>query len=359
MVTDSKKTEDSQQAEKYSRAKNLPSAVKIISTGRYLPPKILTNADLTKIVDTSDEWITTRTGIKERRIAGDDVSTSDLGVEAAKIALKKSGLTIKDIDLIICATITPDKFFPSTACYIHKKLCASLLCGEETVEIPAFDISAACSGFIYALSVAGSMIRSGLSRRALVVGAETLSKFTDWQDRSTCVLFGDGAGAMIIEASDNPEENSFASFYISADGQYSELLHVPAGGSAMPASESTVKDRLHFMKMAGKEVFKVAVTKMSEAFEKAVASSPFSLEDVSLFIPHQANMRIIDAVARRLNFPMEKTYVNVHKYGNISAATTIVALDEAIEEGRVKKGDVVSLVAFGGGFTWGAAILKL
>jgi len=332
--------------------------IKIISTGRYLPPKILTNEDLTKIVDTSDEWITTRTGIKERRISEEGVSTSDLGTQAAQIALSKAGLTIKDIDGIICATITPDKFFPSTACYIHKKLCAAN--GEGVPpEIPAFDVSAACSGFIYALAVAGSMIKSGLARRMLVVGAETLSKFTDWQDRSTCVLFGDGAGAMIIEGVEKEKGDDFLSFYISADGQYSELLHVPAGGSALPASEITVKERLHFMKMSGKEVFKVAVTKMAEAFEKALAKTNLKTQDISLLIPHQANMRIIDAVSRRLDFPMEKTYVNVHKYGNISAATTIVALDEALEEGRVKKNDIVSLVAFGGGFTWGAAIIKV
>lgn len=325
--------------------------VKILSTGRYLPARILTNEELTRMVDTSDEWITTRTGIKERRIAAEGELSSDLGAAAAKIALDRAGLGPQDIDMLICATITPDKIFPSTACYIQHKIGAA--------DAPAFDVSAACSGFIYALSVASGFIRSGAVKRVLVVGAEVLSKFTDWRDRATCVLFGDGAGAMILEAAAPGEPDALLSFFIGADGQYSELLHIPAGGGAAPAAESTVKDRLHFMKMSGKEVFKVAVTKMADAFEKALAKTSLRPSDISLLIPHQANMRIIDAVARRLEFPMEKTYVNVHKYGNISAATTIVALDEAMESGRVKKGDVISLVAFGGGFTWGAAIIKI
>lgn len=326
--------------------------VKIVSTGRYLPADILTNEELSKIVETSDEWITTRTGIKERRIAAPGVLSSDLGAEAAKIALGRAGLSPADIDMLICATITPDKIFPSTACYIQQKIGAA--------EVPAFDVSAACSGFIYALAVASGFIRSGAAKRILIVGAEVLSKFTDWQDRSTCVLFGDGAGAMVLEAApEDGEPDSLLSFFIGADGQYAELLHIPAGGASAPATEDTVKNRLHFMKMSGKEVFKVAVTKMAEAFEKAMAKTNLKPADINLLIPHQANMRIIDAVARRLDFPMEKTYVNVHKYGNISAATTIVALDEALENGRLKKGDTAALVAFGGGFTWGAAIIKI
>ncbi|MDI6756769.1 MAG: beta-ketoacyl-ACP synthase III [Endomicrobiia bacterium] len=324
--------------------------VKIVSTGRYLPEKILTNEELSKIVETSDEWITTRTGIKERRIAAKGALSSDLGAEAAKIALTRAGLSGADIDMLICATITPDKIFPSTACYIQQKIGAA--------EVPAFDVSAACSGFIYALGVASGFIRSGAAKRVLIVGAEVLSKFTDWHDRSTCVLFGDGAGAMVLEAAEGGTD-SLLSLFIGADGQYAELLHIPAGGASAPATEETVKNRLHFMKMSGKEVFKVAVTKMAEAFEKALAKTNLKPSDINLLIPHQANMRIIDAVSRRLGFPMEKTYVNVHKYGNISAATTIVALDEALEEGRLNKGDTAALVAFGGGFTWGAAIIRV
>ncbi len=323
--------------------------VKIVSTGSYMPPKVLTNEELSKIVETSDEWITTRTGIKERRIASSEESASDLGARAVKSALEKSGLAPQDIDMIICATISPDKIFPSTACYIQKKL--------NFPEIPAFDLSAACSGFIYAFSVASGFIKSGMCKRILLVGTEILSKFTDWKDRATCVLFGDGAGAMILEVSDT--DDALISFHLGADGSYSELLHIPAGGGYQPASDETVAARLHYMKMAGKEVFKVAVTKMSEAFEKALAKTHLKVSDISLLIPHQANMRIIDAVGRRLEFPLEKTYINVQKYGNISAATTIVALDEALSEGRVKKNDLVALIAFGAGFTWGAIIIRI
>ncbi len=323
--------------------------IKIVSTGSYLPPKILTNEELSRMVDTSDEWILTRTGIKERRIAEKDVTASDLGAAAAKIAIGRSGLKPEDIDIIICATISADKIFPSTACFIQNKL--------NMPDVTAFDVSAACSGFIYALQVSAGLIKSCMARNILIVGTEVLSKFTDWQDRSTCVLFGDGAGAMIISSSDH--NDALLSCHLGADGNYSELLHIPAGGGKMPASPDTVKKHLHYMKMSGKEVFKVAVVKMAEAFEKAVSKTKLSVSDISLLIPHQANMRIIDAVARKLDFPLEKTYVNVHKYGNISAATTIVALDEAISEGRVKKGDVVALVAFGGGFTWGASIIRI
>lgn len=323
--------------------------VKILSTGSYLPSRILTNADLSKMVDTSDEWITTRTGIKERRIADKSETASDMGVAASRVAIERAGIKPEELDMIICATISPDKIFPSTACFIQQKLGIS--------EIPAFDVSAACSGFLYAMSVAQGFIKAGTAQKILVVGTEVLSKFTDWQDRSTCVLFGDGAGAMVLAASE--DENALLSSYLGADGSYSELLHIPAGGGKLPASEETVKSRMHYMQMAGKEVFKVAVMKMAESFENALAKANLKVSDISLLIPHQANMRIIDAVARRLDFSLDRTYINVHKYGNISAATTIVALDEAINEGRVKKGDIVALVAFGAGFTWGGVIIRI
>ncbi len=327
--------------------------VKILSTGSYLPPKILTNFDLEKMVDTSDEWITTRTGIKERRIAEENIATSDLAVEAAKRCLEKVNFSADDIDTIIVATITPDMFFPSTACIVHKKL------GSKN-EPAAFDISAACSGFVYGLTIAEGLLKTGKSKNLLLIAADTLSKFTNWKDRNTCVLFGDGAGAMLLSVvEDENEEDAIVSTYMGADGNYDELLYVPAGGSKMPASIETVKKNLHTIVMSGKEVFKVAVTKMVEAAFKACELAKISPKDIDLFIPHQANLRIINAVAERLGLEENKIFVNVDKYGNMSASTVIVGLDEAISLGKVKNGSVVELVTFGGGFTWASAILKL
>jgi 3-oxoacyl-[acyl-carrier-protein] synthase-3 len=323
--------------------------VKILSTGSYFPKKVLTNADLEKMVDTSDEWISTRTGIKERRIAEKNETTSDLAYMASLEALKSSNISPQQIDLILVATITPDMFFPSTACFLQKKLGLN--------SVPAFDLSAACSGFIYGITAARAFIESGLYKTILLVGAETLSKITDWTDRNTCVLFGDGAGAMVLSASE--ENDDILSTYIGSDGSYSDLLFIPGGGSAKPATIETVSQKFHTVKMQGKDVFKAAVPKMVLAAQKALELSGKKLEEINLFIPHQANMRIIEAVAKKLDISMDRVFVNIHKTGNISSATTITALDEAIKTGRVKHGDVVEMVAFGGGFTWGASVVRI
>jgi 3-oxoacyl-[acyl-carrier-protein] synthase-3 len=327
--------------------------IKILSTGSYVPPKVLTNFDLEKMVDTSNEWIVTRTGIKERRIADENMATSDLAVKAAKKCLDKVGYTPEDVDTIIVATITPDMFFPSTACVVHKKL------GGKNEPI-AFDISAACSGFVYGLVIAEGLLKTGKSKNLLLIAADTLSKFTNWQDRNTCVLFGDGAGAMLLTAVDNDEDyDGIISTYLGADGNYEDLLYIPAGGSKMPASVETVEKKLHTIFMSGREVFKVAVTKMVEAVIKSCELAGIQPQQLDLIIPHQANLRIINAIGERLNIDPTKIFVNVDKYGNMSASTVIVGLDEAISEGKVKNGSLVGLVAFGGGFTWGGAIIKL
>jgi 3-oxoacyl-[acyl-carrier-protein] synthase-3 len=327
--------------------------IKILSTGSYVPPKVLTNFDLEKMVDTSNEWIVTRTGIKERRIADENMATSDLAVKAAKKCLDKVGYTPEDVDTIIVATITPDMFFPSTACVVHKKL------GGKNEPI-AFDISAACSGFVYGLVIAEGLLKTGKSKNLLLIAADTLSKFTNWQDRNTCVLFGDGAGAMLLTAVDNDEDyDGIISTYLGADGNYEDLLYIPAGGSKMPASIETVEKKLHTIFMSGREVFKVAVTKMVEAVIKSCELAGIQPQQLDLIIPHQANLRIINAIGERLNIDPTKIFVNVDKYGNMSASTVIVGLDEAISEGKVKNGSLVGLVAFGGGFTWGGAIIRL
>ncbi|MDR3307225.1 MAG: ketoacyl-ACP synthase III [Endomicrobium sp.] len=328
---------------------NKKFGVKILGTGLYFPKKVLTNADLEKMVDTSDEWIKIRTGIKERRISERNETVSDLAYMASLEALKSSNIYPEQIDLILVATITPDMFFPSTACFLQKKLGIN--------SIPAFDLSAACSGFIYGIAMAKAFISSGLYKTVLLVGSETLSKITDWNDRNTCVLFGDGAGAMVLSASE--ESDDVLSVYLGADGSYSDLLFIPGGGSANPTTIETVNQNLHTMKMQGKDVFKAAVPKMALAAQKALELSGKKLEDISLFIPHQANMRIIEAVAKKLDISMDRVFVNIHKTGNISSATTITALDEAIKTGRVKRGDLVEMVAFGGGFTWGASIVRI
>jgi len=323
--------------------------IEIIGIGSYLPEQVLTNVDLEKIVDTSDDWITQRTGIKERRIADKNQATSDLAIKAAKRAIKKAKISPEEIDAIIVATITPDMFFPSTACFVQKGIGAS--------NATAFDISAACSGFIYALGIARDFIRNNSYKTVMVIGAETLSKITDWQDRSICVLLGDGAGAVILR---NTNSNSdIMSVHLGADGNYHDLLSIPGGGSRNPATHKTVDDRLHYMKMEGNKVFKLAVKSMADAAKKAIQMAGITCEDVKLIIPHQANIRIIEAVAKHLNVPMEKVFLNIQKYGNTSAATTPIALEEAIYEGKIKKGDIVLLVAFGGGLTWGATVIKL
>jgi 3-oxoacyl-[acyl-carrier-protein] synthase-3 len=321
--------------------------IKFLATGAGLPEKILTNADLEKIVDTTDQWITERTGIRERRVAAPDQATSDLSTLAARKALETAGISASDLDLIVVATCTPDHLFPSTACLVQKNLGAD--------KAVAFDVSAACSGFIFGLSAVSSMMESGLARRALLIGADTLTRFTDWKDRGTCVLFGDGAGALLMERTDEPSH--LMALHLGSDGNVSDILKIPGGGSRHPLA-SCGTEFPPFIHMEGKEVFKHAVTRMLEAAESALNKCGKKPDDLALVIPHQANLRIIDAIAKRLNMKEDRVFRNVHKYGNMSAATTIIALDEALHEGRVKRGDLVELIAFGAGLTWGAAVLK-
>ena len=315
--------------------------------GAYLPEKILTNFDLEKMVETTDEWIRTRTGIQTRRIAAKGQSASDLGVHAGLEAIKDAGLTPLDIDLVIVATITPDMFFPSTACAIQNKIGAK--CG-------AFDMAAACSGFPYAISVADAFIRSGTYKNILVVGAEVLSGFIDWSDRSTCVLFGDGAGAAVVSRSE--DGHGVLANILGADGSQGELLKIPGGGSVNPPSEETLKNKLHYLKMQGSEVFKVAVRTMEVAVRDLLENAGLQISDVNWLIPHQANMRILQAVSERLEIPNEKVFINVERYGNMSSASTAVAFYEAVKTGKVKKGDHIVLVAFGGGLTWASTLIK-
>jgi 3-oxoacyl-[acyl-carrier-protein] synthase-3 len=324
--------------------------VKILGTGSFFPAKIITNNDLKQIVNTSDEWITSRTGIKTRRISESNEPTSELAYKASIKALNNAKIVPEQLDLIIVATITPDMLFPSTACLLQKKL------GIKT--IPAFDLSAACSGFIYGITMSKALIESGLYKTILLVGSEELSKITDWTDRTTCVLFGDGAGAMILTASSYKSTN-ILSVFLGANGNYSNLLYVPAGGTLHPTTKKTVMNKMHTIKMQGKRVFKIAVSKMAYAATKALELSGKKLNDIQLFIPHQANIRIIEAVAKKIGISMSKVFVNIYKTGNISSATTITALDEAIKTGVLKKGDIVELIAFGSGFTWGATVIRI
>ena len=322
--------------------------IRIVSTGVYIPEKVLTNADLEKMVDTSDEWITSRSGIKERRMAREDQASSDLGIAAARQALERAGLTIKDIDVIVVAANTGDTTFPSTASWIHRGLGAA--------HIPAFDVGAGCTGMIYTLIVAEGLILSGAAKRALLIGTEILTKFTNWEDRGTCVLFGDGAGAFVVEESH--DDSGMISHYWGADGSLADLLYIPAGGSRLPATEQTVADRLHFIRMKGNEVFKHAVRRMGEAALVALRRAGLHKEAVDYLIPHQANIRIIEATAERLKLPPEKVFINIQKYGNCSVATIPLALHELVEEKRLKKGDIILLDAFGAGFTWAAAVYR-
>lgn len=321
---------------------------KIIGTGSYAPEGVRTNLELEKIVDTNDEWITTRTGIKERRIIPDGMVTSDMAVIAAKQAMAEAKISPQDLDMIICATTTPDMVFPSTACFIQDKLGA--------YQAGAFDVVAVCSGFIYGLSVADQFLRSRTYEKILLVGAECLSKITDMTDRGTCILFGDGAGAVVMEPTTG--ESRVLSTHLFANGSYWELLQMPGGGSKHPTTYASVDQRLHFIKMNGGETFKVAVRALEQACRQALLKNNVSAEEVKLLIPHQANLRIIQAVAGRLNFPMEKVFINIHKYGNTSAASVPLALNEARQEGRIQRGDLVLLTAFGGGFVWGSALIR-
>jgi len=322
-------------------------SVKIAGLGKHLPSKRLLNSDLEKMVDTSDEWITTRTGIKERRIAKKGVGASGLAHEASQIALERAGMDSRDLDLIIVATITPDTQFPSTACYLQDYLKAK--------KAACFDVSAACAGFVYALASAWQFIKGGLYKNALVVGSEVLSTITDWEDRSTCVLFGDGAGAAVLTESTKP---GFLSAYLGSDGSQAEVLNMPGGGSRHPISLEVIDKRMNYMKMKGNELFRVAVRIMVHAADKALAKADLKRSDVNLFIPHQANERIITAVAKRLHIPQDKIYLNIARYGNMSSASSAVALCESWEEGKINKDDIVVLDAFGGGLVWGSCVIK-
>jgi 3-oxoacyl-[acyl-carrier-protein] synthase-3 len=322
-------------------------AVGILGTGKYVPDRILTNRDLEQMVETNDEWIVTRTGIRERHIADESQATSDLAYEAAVRALEAANLAPEDLDLIIVATITPDMFFPSTACILQDRLGAR--------RAAAFDLSAACSGFIYSLATATGMLKSGMYRNALVVGAECLSRITDYTDRNTCILFGDGAGAVVL--GEVPEGRGFRSFELGADGSGGPLLKLAGGGSRLPASAETVESKAHYIHMAGNEVFKFAVRIMGSAAEDALRKAGLDKKDVDLLVPHQANIRIIQAALSRLELPEEKCMINLDRYGNASAASIPIALAEAVEQGRVSEGDCLVLVGFGGGLTWGASVL--
>ena len=320
----------------------------IIGIGSYAPPKILTNQDLEKIVDTTDEWIVTRSGIKERHIVEEGVTASDLALEASLKALECAQLPVEKIDLIICATISGDMPFPSTACILQNKLGAR--------NIPAFDLQAGCSGWVYAMSAATQFVKTGAYNHILVVGVDILTCITDWTDRTTCVLFGDAAGAAVVGPT-TPDKGVLAT-YLGADGSRGNLLKIDAGGSKLPTSEETVKNRQHFIKMEGKEVFKFAVKIMGEASIKVLEMCGLTPEDVDFFIPHQANIRIIDASASRLKLPPEKVYKNAQNYGNTSAASIPQALDEAYRLGKIKEGDTLVVVGFGAGLTWASGVIK-
>jgi len=320
------------------------------SIGAYVPSRILSNADLEKMVDTSDEWIEKRTGIKQRRIASAQEATSDLGVKAAEKAIERAGIAKEEIDLIICATLSPDHLcMPSTACIIAAKL--------GITNVMAYDISAACSGFVYMLSMAKAYIESGMKKNILLIGAEKISSVVDYTDRGTCILFGDGAGAAMIGATDDKNE-AIVDVHASADGNYADYLITPGCGSKYPCSQETLDERLNFIKMKGNDVYKVAVKTLTNDVVDILQSNGLEASQVDHFIPHQANFRIIDAVREKLNFPIEKTVLTVEKYGNTSAASIPMAMNDAYEAGRIHKGDLMLLDTFGGGFTWASALVR-
>ena len=320
----------------------------ITGIGSYLPNKVLTNYDLEKMVDTSNDWIIQRTGIKERRIVENGVTTSDLATQASLRAMEDAGVSPKDLDMIITSTITPDHIFPSTSCYIQQKIGATRAC--------AFDILAACAGFIYAMSIGQNFINSGAMKTVLVVGAECLSKITDYTDRTTCVLFGDGAGAVIIQR--NPVKHEILSSSLAADGSEADVLIMPGGGARNPASLESIQQRLHYIQFKGKEVFKLAINNITNLILETTKENGLTLDDIDLIIPHQSNLRIIEATMEKLGLPMEKAFVNIDKYGNTSSASVPIAIDEARKDGRLRKGNIVMLVAFGGGLTWGSSLIR-
>jgi 3-oxoacyl-[acyl-carrier-protein] synthase-3 len=323
--------------------------VEILATGRYLPPRIVTNKDLEELVETSDEWIRDRTGIRERRIAPVEMTAAYMGSESARSAMASAGVEAGEVDVLIVSTATPDRLLPSTACDMQALLGAT--------NAAAYDISAACSGFIYALMVAEGHIASGSAEIVLVVATEKMSGIVDWTDRNTCVLFGDGAGAAVVRRA-GTGRGTLLSTFMRSDGTLAELLWRPAGGVTVPMDIAVLDEKSHLVRMAGREVFKAAVRSMAEAADQALVRAGLTGADIDLLVPHQANMRIIESTARYSGIPMEKVFVNVDRYGNMSSATVPVALDEAVEQGRLKAGDNVMIVAFGAGFTWGSAVLR-
>ena len=322
--------------------------VSITGIGSYLPRKILTNYDLEKMIDTTNDWIIQRTGIKERRIIENGVTTSDLATKASLKAMKDAKVSPKDLDMIITSTITPDHFFPSTSCYIQQKIGAT--------RASAFDILAACAGFIYAISIGQSFVSSGAAKTVLVVGAECLSKITDYKDRTTCVLFGDGAGAVILQKSGKKHQILYTN--LAADGSQADVLIMPGGGARNPASLESVQKRMHYIQFKGKEVFKLAINNITKLIIETAKKNNLKPKDIDLIIPHQSNLRIIEATMQKLGLPMEKAFVNIDKYGNTSSASIPIAIDEARKAGRLRKGNIVMLVAFGGGLTWGSSLIR-
>ncbi len=323
---------------------------KITALGCYTPPGILTNADLEKLVATNDQWIRERTGISERHIAPPEMATSDLAVEAALIALAARGIAASELDAILVSTVTPDMMFPATACLVQNRIGASKAWG--------FDLVAACAGFLYGLTTGAHLVACGTHKKVLAIGADTMSRIIDYTDRSTCILFGDGAGAMLIEAAEEGEDAGFLDFIGEIDGSGGDYLKMPAGGSRLPASAETVAQRLHYVKQDGQQVFKFAVKKISEMCEELLARNGFTAGDVSIMIPHQANRRIITATAERLGLPMERVLVNIDRYGNTTAGTIPLATRDAITQGRLKKGDLVLFAAVGAGYTAGACLWR-
>jgi 3-oxoacyl-[acyl-carrier-protein] synthase-3 len=321
---------------------------RIVGVGAYAPKRVLTNADLAKMVDTSDEWIVQRTGIRERHVADEGEATSDLAVKAAQQALERANLVPEDVEFIVVGTTTPDMIFPSVGNIVQHRLGAR--------RAGSVDMLAACAGSVYSLATGTQFVQTGKYRRVLCIGAETLSKITDFTDRGTCILLADAAGAVVLEATEGDRGIIDVDLY--SDGQYWDLLYMPGGGSRHPATAETVAQRMHYAKMKGNEVFKVAVRMFVECTERILSRNGFTADDVSLFVPHQANLRIIEAACKRVNLPMERVFVNVDRYGNTGAASVYVALDEALAAGRIKRGDVVLLAAFGGGFAWGAALMR-
>jgi len=321
---------------------------RIIGVGAYAPKRILTNADLEKLIETDDEWIVQRSGIRQRHIVEEGEATSDLALRAAQQALERANLVPEDVDFIAVGTTTPDMFFPTVGNIVQHRLGCR--------RAGSVDVLAACAGSVYSLSIGSQFIQTGKYRRVLCIGAETLSRITDWADRGTCVLLADAAGAAVLEPSD--DERGILDFDLYSDGQYWDLLYMPGGGSRHPATHETVDARMHYAKMKGNDVFKVAVRMFVDCTERILARNGFSVTDVDLFIPHQANLRIIEAAAKRIHMPMERVFVNVDRYGNTGAASVYVALEEAASTGRLRSGDLVLLAAFGGGFAWGSLLMR-